>query len=412
VLKQAEANPQNTSEKGLAEFVALLALLISLLALAIDAILPAFAPMGEELAVQSPNDVQWFILALFIGLGLGQLVYGPVSDSFGRKPAIYAGLALFILGTVLCIVSWNFASMLTGRLLQGFGVAGPRIVSTALIRDKYEGRMMARIVSLTMTVFILVPAIAPALGQAILYVAHWRWIFGLLLGLGLIALVWFAFRQEETLGPESRKPFAMAPLAAATREALNNRFASGYAVAAGMIYAPFLAYLATAQQVLQEQYQTGELFPFYFGLIALSVGASSFSNAKLVLKFGMRRLSTFALASLCILAIAFLPVAWAYAGEPPLWMFLAWVITSFFSIGMLFANFNAMAMEHVGHIAGVAAAVIGTISTVLAVICGGFIAQLYDGTVLPVVAGFALMGTISLLTMILVERQTAPPVVK
>jgi len=404
VLKQADANPQNTSEKGLAEFVALLALLISLLALAIDAILPALAFMGDELAVQSPNDVQWFILALFIGLGFGQLVYGPLSDSVGRKPAIYAGLVLFILGTILCIVSWSFASMLAGRLLQGFGVAGPRIVSTALIRDKYEGRMMARIVSLTMTVFILVPAVAPALGQGVLYIAHWRWIFGLLLSLGLIALVWFAFRQEETLNPESRKPFALDHLSAAAREALKNRFASGYAIASGLIYAPFLGYLATAQQVLQEQYQTGELFPYYFGLIALSVGASSFSNAKLVLQFGMRRLSMFALLSLCVLAFGFLPIAWAYAGEPPLWMFLAWVITSFFSIGMLFANFNAMAMEHVGHIAGVAAAVIGTISTVLAVIFGGFIAQLYDGTILSVVAGFALMGTLSLATMYAVEK--------
>ena len=360
--------------------------------------------MGQELEVTSANDVQWFILALFIGLGFGQMVYGPLSDSVGRKPAIYAGLALFILGTILCILSWNFASMLAGRLLQGFGVAGPRIVSTALIRDKYEGRMMARIVSLTMTVFILVPAIAPALGQAVLYVAHWRWIFGLLLGLGVTAFVWFAARQQETLPPDSRKPFAIAPLISAAYEAVRDRFALGYAVASGLIYAPFLGYLATAQQVLQEQYQTGELFPYYFGLIALSVGASSFFNAKLVLRLGMRRLSKYALISLCVLSFGFLPFANIYAGDPPLWMFLAWVITGFFSIGILFANFNAMAMEHVGHIAGVAAAVIGTISTALAVICGGAIAQLYDGTVLPVVAGFALMGTGSLLIMALVER--------
>lgn len=404
MLKQEDVNPQAASDRGLAEFVALLALLISLLALAIDAILPALALMGDELAAQSPNDVQWFILALFIGLGFGQLVYGPLSDSVGRKPAIYAGLALFILGTLLCIVAWNFTSMLAGRMLQGFGVAGPRIVSTALIRDKYEGRMMARIVSLTMTVFILVPAVAPALGQAVLYIAHWRWIFGLLLGLGLIALFWFAMRQEETLAPDSRKPLALERLGSAAGEALKNRFTLGYAVASGLIYAPFLGYLATAQQVLQEQYQTGELFPYYFGLIALSVGASSFSNAKLVLRFGMRRLSTYALISLCVLSFGFLPIALLYAGDPPLWMFLTWVIAGFFSIGILFANFNAMAMEHVGHIAGVAAAVIGTVSTALAVVCGGVIAQLYDGTILAVVAGFALMATLSLATMHAVEK--------
>ena len=395
---------QHSPGNGLTEFVALLALLISLLALAIDAILPALALMGQELNIKNPNDVQWFVLALFIGLGFGQVVYGPLSDTVGRKPAIYAGLALFILGTILCIVSWSFASMIAGRLLQGFGVAGPRIVSTALIRDQYEGRMMARIVSLTMTVFILVPAIAPALGQGILYVAHWRWIFGLLLGLAVIALVWFAVRQKETLKPDLRKPFAFRRLLSAARETLKDRFALGYAVASGLIYAPFLGYLATAQQILQEQYLTGELFPYYFGLIALSVGASSFFNAKLVLRFGMRLLSRYALVSLCLLSFGFLPLAYLYAGAPPLWMFLAWVITGFFSIGILFANFNAMAMEHVGHIAGVAAAVIGTIATVLAVICGGVIAQLYDGTILPVVAGFAVMGTSALIIMNLVER--------
>ena len=200
---------QSRAPPGSGEFVARVALMISLVALSIDAMLPALPAIGAELGVRQANDAQLVISALFLGLAIAQMVYGPLSDSFGRKPVIYAGFAIFIAGCLLSILASGLEVMLLGRFLQGIGAAGPRIVTMALVRDQYSGRAMARIMSLAMAVFIMVPVLAPAIGQAILLVAHWRAIFGMLLAVALIALVWFALRQPETLPPARRAPFSL-----------------------------------------------------------------------------------------------------------------------------------------------------------------------------------------------------------
>ena len=166
---------------GSREFVARVALMISLVALSVDTMLPALPAIGAELGVRQANDAQLVLSALFLGLAIAQMAYGPLSDSFGRKPVIYTGFAIFIAGCVLSILASGLEVMLLGRFLQGIGAAGPRIVTMALVRDQYAGRAMARIMSLAMTVFIMVPVLAPAFGQAILLVAHWRAIFGMLL---------------------------------------------------------------------------------------------------------------------------------------------------------------------------------------------------------------------------------------
>ena len=206
---------QNQAPPGSGEFVARVALMISLVALSIDAMLPALPAIGAELGVRQANDAQLVISALFLGLAIAQMVYGPLSDSFGRKPAIYAGFAIFIAGCVLSILASGLEVMLLGRFLQGIGAAGPRIVTMALVRDQYAGRAMARVMSLAMAVFIMVPVLAPAIGQGILLVAHWRAIFGMLLAVALIALAWFALRQPETLPPARRTPFSLRGVAAA-----------------------------------------------------------------------------------------------------------------------------------------------------------------------------------------------------
>ncbi len=384
-------------------------MLTSLVALSIDAMLPALPNIGADLAVQRENGTQLVVSTLFIGFAIGQLVYGPVSDSIGRKTPIYAGLGIFMLGSVLSMIAWSFPVMLAGRVLQGFGAAAPRIVTVALIRDQYEGRAMARIMSFVMAVFILVPMLAPALGQAVLLVANWRMIFALLLTLSLIAVIWFGIRQPETLLPSQRTKFSLRRIAATVGEVLHDRCALGYTIASGLVFGAFLGYLNSAQQIFQSQFSLGTQFPLYFGALALSLGCASIFNAQLVMRFGMRLLSWRALQLMIVVSTGFLAFAWTAEGDPPLWTFMVWGSMTFFCLGIVFGNFNAMAIESLGHIAGVAAAVIGSLATTMSLLLGLLIGQAYDGTVLPLVGGFAMLGMTSLLTMHLTERRVQSP---
>jgi DHA1 family bicyclomycin/chloramphenicol resistance-like MFS transporter len=391
---------QSPEPPGVREFVALVALMISLVALSIDAMLPALPAIGADLGVRRANDAQLVIAVLFLGLASAQVVYGPLSDSIGRKPAIYAGFALFIAGCVLSLLASGFEAMLLGRFLQGIGAAGPRIVTMALVRDRYAGRAMARIMSLAMALFIMVPILAPALGQGILLVAHWRAIFAVLLAVALIALAWFALRQPETLPPERRAPFAWRPILAAVRETCRHRAGFGYALMAGLIFGSFIGYLITAPQIFLEQYRTGgNHFALWFGVLAAFIGAASLVNARLVMVWGMHLLCRIALIAICVLSLVFFAFALALAGHPPLWALMAYLGVTFFCIGILFGNFNAMALEPFGHIAGVASAVVGSLTTFISLAIGTLIGQSFDGTVLPLVGGFAGLGLAALALM-------------
>ena len=387
----------------LGEFVSLMALLTSLVALSIDAMLPALSTIGTDLGVQRENGTQLIVSALFAGFAVGQLFYGPISDSTGRKPPIYVGLGLFMLGSILSMIAWSFPVMLLGRVLQGFGAAAPRIVTIAMIRDRYEGRAMARVMSFVMAVFIIVPMLAPALGQAVLLVADWRMIFALLLSLASVVFLWFAMRQPETLPASQRKPFSLKRIGSAVMEVGHDRWAVGYTISSGLVFGAFLGYLNSAQQIFQSQFALGTRFPLYFAALALSLGCASVVNAQLVMHFGMRLLSRRALQGLSLVSGGFLFYAWAMDGNPPLWTFMTWGPLTFFCLGLVFGNFNAMAIESLGHIAGVAAAVIGSVATVISLLLGLLIGQSYDGTVLPLVGGFAVLGVLSLGTMHLTE---------
>lgn len=384
-----------TSGLPFGEFVTLTALMISLVALSIDAMLPALPEIAGDLGAQGENARQHIITSLFLGMGLATIFYGPLSDSFGRKPTIYAGFAIFVAGCLISVFAMTYDQMLAGRFLQGVGAAGPRIVTIAIVRDQYQGDAMARIMSLVMSVFIMVPAVAPAMGQGVLLFAGWRAIFIVFLVLTAIAWIWFALRQPETLKHEHRAPFSVAHIRAAVIEVCSNRTALGYTLAAGLIFGAFVGYLNSSQQILQEQYSLGTRFPLYFAVLALAIGCASLVNARLVMRFGMRALSRWAVLGLSTLSLAFLLIAWHFAGSPPLWALMTYLVASFFTIGILFGNFNALAMEPLGHIAGLAAAVIGSLTTLMSLLLGAFIGGHYDGTVLPLVAGFALMGTLS-----------------
>jgi DHA1 family bicyclomycin/chloramphenicol resistance-like MFS transporter len=382
---------------GFGEFVALMATLTALVALSIDMVLPALPAIGATLGVQRANDNQLVVSLLFLGFGLGQLFYGPLSDAVGRKPAAYIGLVLFTAGCVLALLSRTFPWMLAGRLLQGIGVAGPRTITIALVRDKFEGRAMARVMSLITMVFILVPIVAPAIGQMILAVSGWRAIFVVYLAMGLIAAVWFHLRQEETWPSSRRMAFSIRRMAAAVREVVTTRRSIGYTVASGFVFGGFLGYLTSAQQILQEQYALGTRFPVYFAILAIAIGGASFANASLVMRHGMHALSTWSLRGICTISIAFAAFATSHAGHPPLWTLMAYLMLSFFGIGLLFGNLNALAMQPLGHIAGTGAAVVGASSMLISLAFGTWIGQSYNGTVLPLVFGFAILSACSIL---------------
>jgi DHA1 family bicyclomycin/chloramphenicol resistance-like MFS transporter len=394
-------NPGASASKApvFAEFVILIALIISLVALSIDAMLPALPEIAADLGVNRINDSQYVILVFFAGMAFGQLFFGPLSDSIGRRPAILSGFLLFAVGCLLSIVAVDFTQMLLGRLLQGLGAAGPRIVSIALVRDQYKGREMARVMSFVMTVFILVPVFAPAVGQGILLIADWRFIFAMFLCLILVVGIWFWQRQPETLVREKRIAFSFAQLILDIKAILRIRAALGYTLTMGFIFGAFIGYLSSSQQIFQLQYQLYELFPLYFGILATAVGCASLFNARLVMRFGMRRLSRIALSSICLLSFPFFLFALFFDGHPHLNLLMLYLLIVFFCFGILFGNLNALAMEPLGHIAGLGSAVVGSISTLISVVFGVIVADAYDNTVLPLVLGFAILGLAGLLVM-------------
>jgi len=392
-------NPGGPHQRLEGEFVALMAMMISMAALSIDGMLPALPEIGKALGVIRENDNQLIVSTLFLGMATGQLVYGPVSDKTGRKPAIYYGLCFYMVGCLLSIFAGNFQVMLVGRFLQGLGVASPRIVTMALVRDQFSGRVMARVMSFIMTVFILVPVIAPLVGQLILIFADWRGIFCVYLVHALIVAVWFTLRQPETLPRSLRRPISPGRIFRALREIIGNRKAFGFTIVIGLIAGAFIGYLNSAQQIFQELYGLGRLFPIYFSTLAVAIGGASFVNGRLVVRLGMRRLTWMALICFCTNSLVFGAVAWAYKGQPPLILLMPFFLVSFFSIGILFGNLNALAMETLGHIAGIGASVVGSLSTFMAMLLGTMIGQNYNCTILPLVVGFFILSAVAMVVV-------------
>jgi len=397
----------SSTQPGFSEFVILIALIISLVALSIDAMLPALPEIASDLKFDSANDAQFVISMLFVGMGFGQIIFGPLSDSIGRKPAINIGFIIFILGCLLSIFAHDFDDMMIGRFLQGFGAAGPRIVSIALVRDCYAGRQMARVMSFVMTIFILVPIIAPSIGQLIVIYSTWHSIFVLFLVLGVVAMAWFGLRQPETLPKDLRIRFSPGQMMRDIKMICSIPSAIGYTITMGFIFGAFIGYLSSAQQILQIQYALGNHFAIYFGVLAASIGMASLVNAQLVMRFGMRRLSSTAMIITALLSAPFFLLAQYYQGNPPLAMLMAYLLCVFFFFGIMFGNLNAMAMEPLGHIAGLGSAVVGSVSTLMSVTLGIIVADAYDGTVLPLVAGFSVLSILGLITMYWTEKFTS-----
>ncbi len=391
------------------EFIVLIALMISLVAMTTDVMLPALGVIATDLGRSDPNDGHFIIAVLFAGFALGQLVVGPLADCYGRRIVIHYGYALFCVGTGLALLAQSFEMLLLGRLLQGLGMAGPRIVSIAIVRDGFEGRAMAKIMSFVMAVFIIVPAIAPAVGQVVISFSSWRGTFGLLLVMAGITWTWFSLRQPETLAVEDRRVLSLRNLWSGIVIIARTRAAIGYTVSVGVIFGPFLAYLSLAQQIFQGSYDTGTAFALWFGVAALAIGAASIVNSILVERWGMRFLSNLALLVVIAgVAVALFAVA-AWDGVPPFPIFMGWLIFTFFCMGLLFGNLNALAMEPLGRMAGLGAAVVGALSTAISIPIGFVISESFTGSVTPLVAGFGLSAALCLLIGHWAGRPTGQP---
>jgi DHA1 family bicyclomycin/chloramphenicol resistance-like MFS transporter len=387
-------------KQTLTEYIIMLAFMISIVAMATDVMLPALGVIAKDLAIADPNDSHFVVSTLFLGFAIGQLFVGPLSDSFGRKPVVYISYAIFIFGCVLSLISTSFQVLLIGRVLQGLGVAGPRIVSVAIIRDGYEGRAMARIMSIIMAVFIIVPAVAPAIGQAVTFISGWRATFALLLVMGVISSIWFAARQPETLAIDARRELSLRNVWSGILEISKNRVVVGYTIAAGLIFGPFLGYLSSAQKIFQITYATGNYFALYFGIAAIAIGASSLLNSQLVMRLGMQFLTMCALLGAIVASTLFVVPVLLSDGVPPFWLFMVWLLITFFCVGILFGNLNALAMEPLGEMAGLGAAMVGAVSTFISLPLGWAISVNFFGGVTSLVLGFACCCTTALIFVI------------
>jgi DHA1 family bicyclomycin/chloramphenicol resistance-like MFS transporter len=378
---------------------------MSIVAMSIDALLPALGFISSDIPLAHSNQAQYIISALFLGMALGQLICGPLSDATGRKKILYAGIALFLCGSVVCFFAQDINTLLIGRFIQGLGVAGPYVSAISIVRDKYAGNEMARIMSLVMMIFIMVPALAPSIGQAVLLVSSWRYIFVLYVVYALIIGIWIYLRLEETLPEEYRIPFSTRGFIDGFKEVISNYTTMCYTLCMGLFFGSFLGYLNSSQQIFQDLFQTGKLFTVYFGVLALVFGVASLVNSRFVQKWGMDYLCTRAVWGIILSSALFLVVLVFISAN--LWLFMIYASVLFFCFGLVFGNVNAMAMEPMGHVAGIASAIIGASSSIISMLIGTAIGQMYDGTLVPVTSGFFILGIVALIVLQLARNRKA-----
>ncbi|MFD2675649.1 multidrug effflux MFS transporter [Camelimonas lactis] len=384
------------------EFVAFIAALMATNALAIDSMLPALAEIGHDLGLASDNQRQWIITAYLLGFGGAQIFYGPVADRFGRKPVLIFGLGMYFLFGALAGLANTFETMIIARVAQGVGAAATRVLAVSIVRDCYAGRQMARVMSMAMIIFMLVPILAPSFGQAIMLFAPWHWVFGLLAIFGAVVLVWMLLRMPETLHPQDRRSIDPAGVLAAVRQCFASREAVGYMLGNTLALGALFGYINSTQQIFSDVFHAEHLFTTMFALTAGFMAVASLLNARLVERFGMRLLSHTALLGYILVALVHFAVA--LAGFENLATFVALQACVMFCFGMMSGNFGAMSMQPLGHIAGTASSVQGFVTTVGGALAGFWIGQNFDGTTVPMTAGFAICGVLILIVVIITEK--------
>lgn len=387
--------------------ILLYAMLTSLTALSIDAILPALHLVEIELGEAPPLSTHHIVSLFVFGMAFGELLLGPISDAIGRKTALLGGLLVYAAGTVLAMLASSIEMVVLGRIVQGIGVAGPKIATRAMIRDQFAGDAMARVMSFMFTLFILVPMIAPALGQAVAHFGGWRSIFAVFLAMAGLLGVWLILRQPETLAPERRIPFRPGLLARNALNILKSRRVLFLIIATGFVFGSQLVFLSTAADLFRDAYGVRATFPIYFAILAGGIGLASFVNAQLVQRFGMDRMARSALLGLTLIGALMLLASLVFEGRPAFVLFMALGFCAFFCIGILFGNLNAMAMRTLGQVAGIGASLIASGSSLVATGFALAVGAFYDQTILHLAAGFFFGGAGALLLVWLALKDNA-----
>ena len=397
--------PQSPLSKR--EFIALMGMTSATIAFSIDAMLPSLPEIGKALTPEAINRAQLVLTSFVLGMGIGTFFTGPLSDAFGRRRVLLAGFVLYMIGAILGMLAGSLELLLAARVIQGLGSAGPRVVAMAVIRDRFSGRQMAQVMSFVMMVFTLVPAFAPSMGAGIIYLVGWRGLFGAFVVFAILNSLWFSLRQPETLAPENRREFRPAKLWEGVKEVLANHTVRITIIVQTMIFGALFGLLSSTQQVFDITFGQGANFPLWFGGIALVSGTASVVNAAFVVRIGMRRIIRITLATQILLAGGFaflvgfnlMPAALYFSA------FLLWMTSVFFMAGMTIGNLNAIAMEPMGHMAGMAASVTSAIFTVSAVMIAAPIGLAFDGTPLPLAIGVFCCAALALLLMQLIRNE-------
>ncbi|TNC06800.1 multidrug effflux MFS transporter [Paracoccus marcusii] len=365
----------------------MLAFLFATIAFSIDAMLPALPDIAADLTPDNVNRAQLILTTFVAGMGLGTLFAGPLSDALGRKRTITIGFGIYIAATIAAIYADSLELLLVARFVQGLGAAGPRIVGLALVRDLYEGREMARISSFVMMIFIMIPAVAPTLGAGIIAISDWHGVFLAFIAFALIGALWLNIRQAETLPPAARRPLRIGTLYAAAREVLSDRQVMLATLILTLGFGQMFGLLSSAQQLFGETYGKGENFHLWFAAMALLSGSGTVLNATFVMRFGMRRIAKWAYVMQTI--VSGLALTLILSGVLPQGLefpvFFFWAVSVFFMAGVTFGNLNALALERMGHIAGMAASIVAAISTLAAVLIAAPVGLLYNGTAIPAI---------------------------
>ena len=384
------------------EFIALMAALMALNALAIDVMLPALPYMGEALGVANENERQFVITAYMIGMGVAQLAFGPLTDRFGRRAPLLAGIGVYVVAVVIAAFAPSFTMLLVLRFIQGLGAASVRVITTAVVRDRYSGREMAEVMSLVFMVFMAIPVIAPSIGQVLLLTGPWQAIFLFMGGLALVFWLWTFMRLPETLPLDKRRPLSLKGVTEGFHIVFTNRVAISYGLAGMFLFGALFGFISSSQQIYVDIYGLGVYFPVAFALVAGLMAVSSFTNSRVVRKLGMRRLSHGAMLTFTVVSGIWL--AFAMSGFLPLWLFFGLLCIIMFSFGWSASNMNSLSMEPLGAVAGTAASVFGFIQTVGGALIGGYIGQLFDGTTIPTAAGYFTMGVMALVFILIAEK--------
>ncbi len=399
-----QATPKTLGAMGRAEFIALMAFLMALNALAIDIMLPGLQEIGAALNVENENHRQYVVSAYLIGFGIAQLFYGPIADRFGRRLPMIFGLAIYIISSLAVVMVPSFETLLFLRFIQGIGSAATRVITVSIVRDVFGGRQMAEVMSLIMMVFMVIPVVAPGTGQVIMLFGDWHWIFVFMAVIAMIVGVWMYIRLPETLAREDVRPFTIKVIFDGFRIVLTDRVALCYTIASTFIFGALFGFINSAQQVYVGIYGLGVWFPVAFAGVALFMALSSFVNAKLVGRFGMRKLSHGSLLGFIAINFIWLIVQVVGPQPMPFFLFIGFFALAMFQFGWIGSNFNSLAMEPLGHVAGTASSVLGFMGTIGGSIIGAAIGQAFNGTALPMVAGFFVVGIIGLVFVLIGEK--------